>query len=57
VETERLPAPGADEPLDAWCLRWCTAYLAKMEPVMRGVPENLNLKSGIWANTDARFAQ
>jgi tetratricopeptide (TPR) repeat protein len=52
VETERLPDPAPGEATDAWCRRWCEAYLAKIAPMMRGTPENLTLGHGIWANVD-----
>ena len=34
------------------CERWALAYLAHIERVMRGAPENLNLGHGIWRNVD-----
>lgn len=55
VETERLPDPQKGEAGDAWCRRWCEAYLARIAPVMRGAPENLTLGQGIWANVEAKF--
>ncbi|HWA92830.1 MAG TPA: tetratricopeptide repeat protein [Rhizomicrobium sp.] len=56
VETERLPDPEPGEAADAWCRRWCEAYLAKIATTMRGAPENLTLGQGIWVNADESFA-
>jgi hypothetical protein len=53
IEVARLPDPLPDEPRQAWCERWFAAYLARLEPVMRGHPENLGLFSGIWSNVNA----
>lgn len=50
LEMERMPDPEPGEPSEQWCRRWCEAYLAKMEIVMRGNPQNLNLGPGIWLN-------
>jgi lauroyl/myristoyl acyltransferase len=52
VQLEPLPEPRADEPVHIWCERWFAAYLARLEPVMRGHPENLGLFSGIWGNVN-----
>jgi hypothetical protein len=57
IELERLPDPAKGEKIDAWCRRWCLAYLAKVERVMRGAPENLNVASGIWQNASSAFAR
>jgi tetratricopeptide (TPR) repeat protein len=48
IELERLPDPERDEPEADWIQRWLRAYLAKLEPVMRGDPRNLDLTKGIW---------
>ena len=53
IVLERLPEPLPGEPRQEWCERWFAAYLAKLEPVMRGRPENLGLFSGIWSNVNA----
>jgi tetratricopeptide (TPR) repeat protein len=50
LEIDRLPDPEDGEPSEQWCRRWCEAYLAKLEPIMRGAPQNLNLGPGIWLN-------
>ena len=50
IEFDRLPDPRDGEPSEQWCHRWCEAYLAKLETVMRGSPQNLNLGPGIWLN-------
>jgi lauroyl/myristoyl acyltransferase len=52
IELDHLPEPAAGEPSGAWCERWFAAYLAKLEAVMRGRPENLGLFSGIWGNVN-----
>jgi len=52
MQMEWLPDPAEGEPIDDWCRRWVTAYLARVEQVMRGNPENLNLGHGIWRNVD-----
>jgi hypothetical protein len=52
LELKQLPDPLAGEPLDAWYERWFAAYLAQLEAVMRGHPENLGLFSGIWGNVN-----
>ena len=52
LELKQLPEPLADEPFDVWCERWFAAYLAQLEAVMRGHPENLGLFSGIWGNVN-----
>jgi tetratricopeptide (TPR) repeat protein len=52
VEMQCLPDPLENEPLDDWCRRWVHAYLERVERVMRGNPENLNLGHGIWRNVD-----
>jgi hypothetical protein len=53
---ERLPDPLPDEPPAAWTQRWFSAYLGRLERVMRGAPENLGLESGIWANANRTVA-
>jgi hypothetical protein len=57
IEIERLPTSLPDEPPASWTNRWFSAYLAKVEKVMRGAPENLGLYSGIWANVDQSVVQ
>lgn len=52
MQLERLPDPEDGENVDDWCERWAHAYLAHIERVMRGPPENLNLGHGIWRNVD-----
>jgi tetratricopeptide (TPR) repeat protein len=52
VELEHLPDPEEGENVEDWCRRWALAYLARIERVMRGAPENLNLGHGIWRNVD-----
>lgn len=52
IELKPLPDPIDHEPFDAWCRRWFAAYLAKLEAVMRGRPENLVLFSGIWGHVN-----
>jgi tetratricopeptide (TPR) repeat protein len=51
IETERLPEPQPDETVELWCSRWADAYLERVARVMRGRPENLNLR-GIWSNAE-----
>lgn len=48
IELERLPDPEPDEPEADWVQRWACAYLARLEPVMRGDPRNLDLTKGVW---------
>lgn len=48
MEIERLPDPETGDTFDSWFPRWSTAYLARLEKVMRGNPENLNLPMSIW---------
>lgn len=50
IELERLPDPADGEDIDVFCQRWVAAYLAHVEKVVRGAPENLNLGPGIWSN-------
>jgi tetratricopeptide (TPR) repeat protein len=50
VELERLPHPEAEEDVELWCRRWTAAYLAHVERIIRGAPENLNCAAGIWQN-------
>jgi Flp pilus assembly protein TadD len=57
IETGRLPDPEPGEPVDAFCKRWCDAYLAKIAPVMQGAPENLTLGQGIWVNAEPSFGR
>jgi hypothetical protein len=51
-----LPDPLPDEPPAVWTQRWFSAYLGRLERVMRGAPENLGLESGIWANANRTVA-
>ncbi len=51
IELERLPDPAAEEPEQAWFQRWCVAYLARLERLMRGDPRNIDLRKGVWSNT------
>ena len=53
LELERLPDPLEGEPRNAWTQRWFSAYLDKLERVMRGRPENLVLFAGIWGNVNS----
>jgi tetratricopeptide (TPR) repeat protein len=55
MEIERLPDPGNDDTFDTWFERWSAAYLARLENVMRGDPENLNLPISIWRYADKDF--
>jgi len=48
LSMQRLPDPRNSETAEAFAQRWSLAYLAALEPVMRGDPRNLNLGSGIW---------
>lgn len=57
LEVERLPEPEDGETIEAWCTRWCEAYLARVARVMTGAPENLNLGTGIWQNVSSEFAR
>lgn len=50
IELERLPDPTSGEDIDTFCQRWATAYLAHIETVVQGAPENLGLGPGIWTN-------
>ncbi len=52
MQLERLPDTEDGENVEDWCERWAQAYLAHVERVMRGDPENLNLGHGIWRNVD-----
>jgi lauroyl/myristoyl acyltransferase len=48
IDIERLPDPAAGESDDDWTRRWYSAYLAKLEGVIRGDPRNLVCQNGMW---------
>lgn len=48
IELERLPDPEPQEAEADWIGRWSQAFLARLEPVMRGDPRNLDLTKGVW---------
>ena len=53
IELEQLPDACEGETNADWSQRWFRAYLAKLEVAMRGRPENLALRGGIWSNVNA----
>lgn len=57
IQLDYFPDPNPRETIEAWCRRWCAAYLEKIAPVMQGAPENLVLGAGIWRNASADSAR
>ncbi len=47
-EIERLPDTVADESEADWTRRWYSAYLSRLEQVIRGDPRNLLGMAGMW---------
>jgi len=48
IEIAELPRPDPAETPAEWCDRWAAAYLARIEALMSGAPENQNLAAPLW---------